>query len=111
MYYRLGEVVDLDWVQRGLRELPAEDRWERRALEGLNEGLMYARRQLVYNILQYSTAGGAVDACLREYLAGHQGQLTALAALVSDIKSAPRTSLAAVLVVMRELGRLVGTRA
>jgi glutamate dehydrogenase len=111
VYYRLGEVVDLDWVQRCLRELPAEDRWERRALEGLNEGLMYARRQLVYNILQYSTAGGAVDACLREYVAGHQAQLTALAALVSDIKSAPHASLAAVLVVMRELGRLVGTRA
>ena len=40
-----------------------------------------------------------------------QPQLTALAALVSDIKSARRASLAALLVVVRELGRVAGTRA
>jgi glutamate dehydrogenase len=111
VYYRVGEVVDLDWVRRSLADQLAEDRWERRAIEGLNAGLMYARRQLTHNILLCRQGGEAVDACLQEYIETNREQLAKVAALVNDIKSARHASLAALLVVMRELGRLAGTRA
>jgi glutamate dehydrogenase len=107
-YYRVGDIVDLDWVRQGLTELPAEDRWERRAVEGLSEGLVYARRQIARSTLLCRQAGGEVEACLREYMEAHQEQLEKLRAVINDIKSAPRPTLAALLVVMRELGRLAG---
>ncbi len=108
VYYRVGDVVDLDWVRQSLGNLPAEGRWERRATEGLHEGLVYARRQITHNVLLCRQGGGQVDECLREYIDGHQEELTKLRVLIDDIKSAPHATLAALLVVVRELGRLVG---
>ncbi|MFQ5666657.1 MAG: NAD-glutamate dehydrogenase [Candidatus Binatia bacterium] len=107
-YYRVGDIVDLDWMRQSLGALPAEDRWERRAVEGLMEGLVYARRQLTHDILLCGQAGSAVDACMQDYAAAHDQQLARLRVLIDDIKSARRPTLAALLVVMRELGRLVG---
>jgi glutamate dehydrogenase len=108
VYYRVGEVVDLDWVRQGLGALPAEGRWERRAVEELYEGLRYAWRQIAHNVLLSHQGGEQVDGCLREYIDGHQEQLVKLRGLIDDIKSAPQATLAALLVVVRELGRLVG---
>jgi len=111
VYYRVGEVVDLDWVRQNLDSLPAEGRWERRAVEGLYEGLVYARRQIAHNVLLCRQGSGPVDACLHEYVEGHAEQLAKLRALIDDIRSAPHATLAALLVVVRELGRLVGRSA
>jgi hypothetical protein len=55
--------------------------------------------------------GTRAEECLREYGEQHREPLAHLAALINDVKSAPRGTLAALLVVMRELGRVVGTRA
>ncbi|HEX7406506.1 MAG TPA: NAD-glutamate dehydrogenase domain-containing protein [Candidatus Binatia bacterium] len=106
-YYQVDDLVDLAWVRQSLTELPAEDRWERRAVEGLIEGLVYARRQLTHAILlRCQEGGGGVEDCLHAYVQEHQEQLQKLRTLVSDIKSARRTTLAALLVVMRAIGRL-----
>ncbi len=109
VYYRVGDTVDLDWVRHSLSELPTEDRWDRRALEGLREGLMYARRRLTHDVLA-TRPTGSVEQCLREYKEAHQPSLRKLQALIDDVKSGRRTTLAALLVVMRALGRLVGER-
>ncbi|MBP1686348.1 MAG: glutamate dehydrogenase [Deltaproteobacteria bacterium] len=110
VYYQLGDLIDLDWIRHSLAALPAADRWERRALEGLSEGLGYARRYLTRAVLRLDTADAAVERCVQRYTEQHREQLERLRALISDIKSASRTTLAALLVVMRELGRLAGHR-
>ena len=56
------------------------------------------------------SAGTPVERCLQDYVAAHVPQLAKLRAVVDDIKSARRATLPALLVVMRELGRLVGRR-
>jgi glutamate dehydrogenase len=107
-YYGVGDIVDVDWVRQSLAELPAEDRWERRAIEGLSQGLAYARRQLTRSVLRCGEAGCPVNECLQTYSARQQQALAELRTLINDIKSARRTTLAALLVVMRALGRLAG---
>jgi glutamate dehydrogenase len=109
-YYQVGDVVDLDWVRQSLADLPAVDRWERRAIAGLSEGLVYSRRQLTREVLCVGASGEAVDRCVHRYMEQRQEQLHTLRAVISDIKSARQTTLAALLVVMRELGRLAGRR-
>ena len=78
MYYGVGDIVDLDWVRQGLAELPAEDRWERRAIEGLSQGLVYARRQLTRDVLLCGEAGRPVKECLHAYVARHEKALAEL---------------------------------
>jgi glutamate dehydrogenase len=110
VYYRGAEVVDLDWVRTVLGEMPAADRWERRAVEGLQEGLGYVRRQLTRTLLAVRQTGEATDACLRAYVADNERQVTRVRRVIDDLRSGPRVTLAGLTVVMRELGRLVGGR-
>jgi glutamate dehydrogenase len=91
-YYGLGQRLDFAWHWARLAETGAEDRWQRRAAEGLVEDLMRARRRLA-----------------RAELGGASVPPRALAAvddLLRDLRAAPRPSLAALQVVVREIGRL-----
>jgi glutamate dehydrogenase len=108
--FRLADIVDLDWVRHALCDLPAEDRWERRAVEGLQQGLTYARRRLTRTVLSCREDGEPVEQCLAAYAATHRSQLAKFSDIVHDIKNAPRATLPALLVVMRELGRLADAR-
>jgi glutamate dehydrogenase len=108
--FRLAEIVDVDWVRRSLSEQPAEDRWERRAVEGLQQGLTQAHRRLTRAVLGCHEGGEPVERCLAAYSAAHRVELEKLGDIVSDIKNAPHATLPALLVVMRELGRLAGAR-
>jgi glutamate dehydrogenase len=107
-YLHASALVDVDWLRRSLTDLVADDRWERRAIEGLLEGLVYARRQLARSILACQKDGSTVEQCLRDYATVHAEQIRKLSDLIGDLKAVKRPSLAAALVVMRELGRLVG---
>lgn len=106
-YVRAATVVDTQWVQQSLGAMAnSDDRWERRAVEGLLEGLLYARRRLARNILACRRDGCSVEPCLQEYRAAHREQIESLRQLTDDLKTMGRPTLAGILVVMRELGRL-----
>ena len=66
-----ASVVDLDWVRRSLGELPAEDRWERRAHRRAQRGADVRAAPADAQRLCTCTAAPApdVDACLQEYVA------------------------------------------
>ncbi|GIW41554.1 MAG: NAD-glutamate dehydrogenase [Candidatus Binatia bacterium] len=105
-YYATDAVVDFEWIREALGSLPGEDRWERRAAEGLLEGLMYARRALAREVLGEDAEG--VEDKLRAFVEKHRRQADVVAKLSNDIRSAPRRTLAGFVVLMREIGRLLG---
>jgi NAD-specific glutamate dehydrogenase len=109
VYYRVCDLVDFGGIRETLSTLGAQatnGRWDQRATEGLTEGLMYARRQLTRNVLLDQEEGVHVEHCLAAYRERHAEQLEKLRVLVNDVKSARQPTLAALVVVMRELGRL-----
>ena len=93
-YYALGQYVDFGWALGRLAESGDDDRWRRRAAEGLIEDLLHARRRLTRRRLEDP------DGALSERALG------AVQALVRDLRAAPRVSLAALQVVVREIRRL-----
>ncbi len=106
-YLRTAELADLDWVRRSLPEtVPGDAQWEQRAIGGLLEGLLYARRQLTVNVLASRRPASSVDECLTQYASDHEAQLARVRGLIDDLKAAPKPTLPGLLVVMRELGRL-----
>jgi glutamate dehydrogenase len=93
-YWGLGERIDFAWLWARLAEAREEDRWQRRAVAGLGEDLDRARQRLAGAVL-----GAGPD--------GLQGRgLAVVQALIRDLRAAPRTSLAALEVVVREIRRL-----
>jgi glutamate dehydrogenase len=106
-YLRVVDIVDVDWVRRTLpATVSGEARWERRAVGGLIEGLMYARRQLTVNVLRAGGDSAPVGERLESYVERSAAQIERLRALIDDLRAAPQPTLAGMLVVMRELGRL-----
>jgi glutamate dehydrogenase len=93
-YWGLGERIDFAWLWARLAEAGEEDRWQRRAVAGLGEDLDRARRRLAGAVL------GAGPGAL------HGRALAVVQALIRDLRAAPRTSLAALEVVVREIRRL-----
>jgi glutamate dehydrogenase len=91
-YFALADDVDFAWLGARLGEAGDEDRWQRRAVEGMVEDLLCARRRLARRRLESGADGGRGLGKVRD--------------LLRDLKAAPRTSLAALHVVVRELGRL-----
>ncbi|HUI24484.1 MAG TPA: hypothetical protein VL403_00255, partial [Candidatus Kryptonia bacterium] len=109
VYYRGGDLVDFEWLRESLQAAAAraaDTRWERRALEGLAEGLVYARRQLTRNILIGRQEERDVGQSVALYVEPRRAQLDTLHRLIDDLKSAQQPPLAAFVVVMREVGRL-----
>ena len=91
-YYGLGQQLDFAWLWARLAEAGEDDRWQERAVEGLVEDVLRARRRLARLALE-GTDGAAARS------------LGKVQDLIRDLRAAPRTSLAALQVVVRELRR------
>ena len=89
-YYALGGALDFAWLLERLGEVADEDHWQRRSVEGLAADVREARRRLTRSTPEALPARGV------EMVRG----------LVRDLRAAPRVSLAALAVVVRELRRL-----
>ncbi|MCK6555099.1 NAD-glutamate dehydrogenase [Candidatus Binatia bacterium] len=109
-YAQGSVVIDLDWLRRAVAALPGEDRWERRAVQGLAEDVARMRRRLTHEILAHHVAGATVAECVDSYVTAHQGRIDQVRVTIDDLKSAPHASLSAVVVVVHELGRLLAGR-
>jgi NAD-specific glutamate dehydrogenase len=109
IYLQSSRVVDLDWVRGQLvAHSDSEDRWEQRAVEGLLEGLAQARRELVRQVLESGSSDADTASLLERFEAAHAAQIQALRSVIADLQAAPPAGLPGLLVVMRQLGRLLG---
>jgi glutamate dehydrogenase len=105
-YLETEALIDFPWLRQTFRAMAeSDDRWERRAVAGQLEGLINARRQVTRQLIA-CVQDSAAGRCGEAYRRARGPQLDALQRLINDVRSAPRPSLAAMLVVMRELGRL-----
>jgi glutamate dehydrogenase len=97
-YYALGQHIDFAWLFARLGSEDVEDVWARRAAAGLVDDVLHARRRLTAAVL-----AGRAELPARP--------LAALQALSNDLRAAQRAGLAALQVVVRELGRLADAAA
>jgi glutamate dehydrogenase len=103
-YEGVGALVDLVGLERWLESIPGEDRWEKRAAEGLREDVAAVRRQMTLEVLRRPEA--TVAERVAAYAAAHEASLARVRALGEDLRSARRASLAGMIVAVRELRRL-----
>ncbi len=106
-YVHTVTLVDLDWIRDVLPStLPGEDRWEPRAVASLLEVLLDMRRQLTMHVLGQQRGDAPIGECLRAFAATCRDQLDVVQGLIRDLKAAAQPTLPALLVLMREVGRL-----
>src|SRR5262249_35667445 len=90
-YYGLASEIDFGWLDAQLAATVELDPWGQRALEGVADDVRAARRRLA-----------------RANDAGRPESVGAVRRLLDELKTAGRPSLAALIVVAREIRRLSG---
>ena len=105
-YYRIDDLLELDWIEQRLSEQPSDDPWAQRALDSLREELISVRRELTEQVLTTRPEAASVEEELAEYLVGNEQRLRRIGDLMDDVTSAAQVTFAALLVIVRELRRL-----
>jgi NAD-specific glutamate dehydrogenase len=84
--------------------VPGDDRWEKRAAEGLREDLSAARRRMTAMV--FGRPEREIRDRFRAFAVAHETEIGRLRALIEDLASRRQISIAAMVVVVRELWKL-----
>jgi glutamate dehydrogenase len=104
IHRRVAELVDFAALDRLFAAAPGEDRWEKRAAEGLREDLAAAHRRMTATV--QARPQGDVAERVSSFAAEHAPEIRRLHSLIEDVSSRRQTSVAAMVVVVRELWKL-----
>jgi glutamate dehydrogenase len=106
LYRKAGEILDFGVLDQWFATVPGDDRWEKRAAEGLREDLSAARRRMAAGI--FGRPEREISDRFRAFAAGHETEFGRLRGLIEDLASRRQISIAAMVVVVRELWKLAG---
>ncbi|MET0152767.1 MAG: NAD-glutamate dehydrogenase domain-containing protein, partial [Candidatus Binatia bacterium] len=106
LYRKVGEILDFAGLDLWFAAMPSEDRWEKRAAEALREDLSAARRRITATI--FTLPQRDVAARVESFLQVHEAELARLRGLIDEFARRRQTSIAAMVVVVRELWKLAG---
>jgi glutamate dehydrogenase len=102
-YWKVDELVDVAWLRTALDAAGGEDRWERRAVEGLRAELDRVQRGLACRLVG---DGSDPEALARRFTLRHGQRLASIRTLLGDLRSAQSVGIAGLMVAVRELARL-----
>lgn len=105
-YYRICDLLDLEWLDRRLAEIVPADRWERSVVLGLADDLMTMRNDFSLAVFAANPDAVDADAAITAYLVDNQHTLTRIGRIIDDVTTAPRVTLTALSVVIREISQL-----
>jgi glutamate dehydrogenase len=106
LFFRVGTVFHIDWLERQLEALSAGTRWQRWAIIGLERELMTLRRSIVERILAVSSDADTRSA-FTAFASNAEGEIARLNWLMNALRRDGVSDSAAVAVALRQLSQLV----
>jgi glutamate dehydrogenase len=107
-FFLLGERLDLDWLEFRLEELPAATRWQRWAVQSMEDDVFLVRRQLAEKVIQEAASGDAVDDAVEAFLARRAEPYARLQRFLRGLAMEGVTDIAQLTVALRQIRALVG---
>ena len=104
LYRKVAEILDFSILEQWFAAVPGDDRWEKRAAEGLREDSAAARRRMAATI--FARPEREIGERLTAFVREHETEIGGLRALIEDFASRRQISVAAMVVVVRELWKL-----
>jgi glutamate dehydrogenase len=105
MFFLAGAAFEIDWLEAQIAGLPANTRWQRRAVQTIEEDLVLLRRQLVEGIFAEAEGPGA-EAALQSYLVARTHDLGRLTRFMRSLAADGVTDVATVIVAIRQIRNL-----
>ena len=108
VYGEAGAAYELDWLAESVpASLAGSDRWEARAAAGLIDRLRTTRRRLTLDVLAERRGNEPAAARVAAHAEARRDQVDVVLGLVHDLRAVAQPGLPALLVLLRELDRLV----
>jgi glutamate dehydrogenase len=106
-FFLLGERLDIDWLEFRLEELPAASRWQRWAVQSMEDDIFLVRRQLAERVIE--EAGGApIDEAVEAFLEQRAEPYARLQRFMRSLAMEGVNDLAQLTVALRQIRALVG---
>ncbi len=102
-----GEVLHLDWLEVSLDGVPASSRWERWAINAIQDDLLLVRREAVAGALAESD-GADVEEALAAFVARRPQAVGRLDRLIAQLRTEGVRHLAVLTVAVRQVRGVVG---
>ena len=103
-YYLASELLDVARLRAAIAAAAGDSRWDQRVAQALDEDLGRAHRALTTAAVNAGSADEPVDDLIARVAARHAPMLDAYRALLDDIATDDRPSIAALTIAVRELG-------
>jgi glutamate dehydrogenase len=103
-YYLASELLDVARLRAAIAAAAGDSRWDQRVAQALDEDLGHAHRALTTAAVTAGSADEPVDDLIARVAARHAPMLDAYRALLDDIATDDRPSIAALTIAVRELG-------
>lgn len=104
-YFAIGSRLGLDWLRTQAGSLPAENAWERQAVQMLLEDSFAQQRQLV--VQAFSNGAASADEALAALGSATPRELARAEQIMVDIRSAGAVDLGRLVLANRQIGRLI----
>jgi NAD-specific glutamate dehydrogenase len=103
-YYLASELLDVARLRAAIAAAAGDSRWDQRVAQALDEDLGHAHRALTTAAVNAGSTDEPVDDLIARVAARHAPMLDAYRALLDDIATDDRPSIAALTIAVRELG-------
>jgi glutamate dehydrogenase len=106
MFFLAGAAFEIDWLESQVGGLPAGTRWQRRAVQTIEDDLVVLRRQLVEGIFAEAVAGDNAQEALQSYLVARTHELGRLTRFMRSLAVDGVSDVSPVIVAIRQIRNL-----
>ena len=105
-FYRVSEVLSVQWLRTAIFEAAGDDRWEQRAALALADDLSRAHHRLVAQVMRGRAGASDIDGAADLLIESRRQEVTRFQALLQEIQAEQTMSLSGVSVAVREIAWL-----
>ena len=105
-FYRVSDLLQVQWIRNAIFEIAEDDRWEQRAALALSDDLSRAHHELVAQVLRTRTLVPNIDRPTDHVMGSRKDDVARFQSLLQEIQGDQAMSLSGLSVAVREIGWL-----
>ena len=105
-FYRVSDLLHVQWIRNAIFETAEDDRWEQRAALALSDDLSRGHHELVAQVLRTRALVPDIDRATDQVIGSRRGDVTRFQSLLQEIQGDQAMSLSGLSVAVREIAWL-----
>ena len=105
-FYRVSDLLQVQWIRNAIFETAEDDRWEQRAALALSDDLSRAHHEVVAQVLRTRTLVPDIDRATDHVMGSRRGDVSRFQSLLQEIQGDQVMSLSSLSMAVREIAWL-----